>query len=102
MISLSLAAVTPLASAQNATNILENSSTNNSVLNMTPSMNKTNNMQVTTTPKIVGSISTMQAAKNLLNENVKVTLADASSKAASQVNGSAVGGHLGIVQGYLV
>jgi uncharacterized membrane protein YkoI len=54
-------------------------------------------------PKITGSVSVEQAAKNLMKDNLKVSFPQASEIAAKQiVNGTIVGGHLGIVQGYLV
>lgn len=65
-------------------------------------MNNTNNTQAATPGKIVGTISVKQAERDFLNEKVKVTLAEASSKAESQANGKAVTGRLGVVQGYLV
>jgi uncharacterized membrane protein YkoI len=103
---LAAAAVTSFASAQNTTNLLGNTtSSNNGTQSTSPLVNNTNNAnntQAAITGKIVGTISMKQAAKNFLNENVKVTLADASSKAASQANGMAVGGRLCVVQGYLV
>jgi uncharacterized membrane protein YkoI len=54
-------------------------------------------------PKINGTVNAGQAMKDYINENVKVTLSQASDAAAKQVsNGRAVAGHLGVVQGYLV
>ncbi|MEO9296205.1 MAG: hypothetical protein ABI347_11490 [Nitrososphaera sp.] len=54
-------------------------------------------------PKINGTVNAGQAMKDYINENVKVTLSQASDTAAKQVsNGRAVAGHLGVVQGYLV
>lgn len=100
LVAASLAAATSFASAQNTTNLPGNNSSNNGTQGVMPPAN--NNTQAATTGKIVGSISIKQATKDFLNEKVKVTLAEASSKAASQANGTAVKGRLGIVQGYLV
>ena len=54
-------------------------------------------------PKITGSISVEQTAANLMKDNLKVSFLQASEIAAKQIaNGTIVGGHLGVVQGYLV
>jgi uncharacterized membrane protein YkoI len=54
-------------------------------------------------PKITGSISVEQIATNLMKDNLKVSFPQASEIAAKQiVNDTIVGGHLGVVQGYLV
>ena len=54
-------------------------------------------------PKITGSISVEQTAANLMKDNLKVSFQQASEIAAKQIaNGTIVGGHLGVVQGYLV
>jgi len=54
-------------------------------------------------PKITGSINVEQTATNLMKDNLKVSFLQASEIAAKQiVNGTIVGGHLGVVQGYLV
>ncbi len=54
-------------------------------------------------PKITGSISVEQTAINFMKDNLKVSFPQASEIAAKQIaNGTIVGGHLGVVQGYLV
>lgn len=54
-------------------------------------------------PKINGTVSVGEQMKDFINDNLKVTLSQASETAAGQVdNGIVVGGHLGVVQGYLV
>ena len=53
-------------------------------------------------PKFTGSVNVGQTLKNL-NYNVKVSFPQAAAIAAKQItNGTDVGGHLGVVQGYLV
>jgi len=94
----SLMVFTSFASAQNATNPFGSNSTQK----IMPPTNNNNNTQVAPSGKIVGTIDVRQGARNFLNENVKVTLSEASGKAESQVNGKAVSGDLGVVQGYLV
>lgn len=64
--------------------------------NMYSSANHTNTMLM---PNITGSIN----VPKLLNDQVKVVFSDAAKTAESQVDGGkVVGGHIGIVQGYLV
>ena len=54
-------------------------------------------------PKITGSINVMQATKNIIKDNLKVSFSQAADIAGKQItNGTVVGGHLGVVQGYLV
>jgi uncharacterized membrane protein YkoI len=54
-------------------------------------------------PQINGSVSVANEASNFINENVKVSLVAAAQAAQGQVtNGTVLGGHLGVVQGYLV
>src|SRR5215211_4989032 len=54
-------------------------------------------------PQINGSVSLANEASNFINENVKVSLVAAAQTAQGQVtNGTVLGGHLGVVQGYLV
>jgi uncharacterized membrane protein YkoI len=54
-------------------------------------------------PQINGSVSLANEASNFINENVKVSFVAATETAQGQVtNGSVLGGHMGIVQGYLV
>jgi hypothetical protein len=54
-------------------------------------------------PKIVGSINVVQTTKNVIKDNLKVSFSQAADIAGKQItNGTVIGGHLGIVQGYLV
>ena len=54
-------------------------------------------------PQINGSVSVANETSNFINENVKVPFVAAAQTAQGQVtNGSVLGGHLGVVQGYLV
>lgn len=54
-------------------------------------------------PQINGSVSIANETSNFLNENVKVSFLAAAQTAQGQVtNGTVLGGHLGILQGYLV
>ena len=54
-------------------------------------------------PQINGSVSLANEASNFINENVKVSFVAAAQTAQRQVtNGTVLGGHLGVVQGYLV
>src|ERR671920_913027 len=54
-------------------------------------------------PQINGSVSIANEASNFINENVKVSFVAAAQTAQGQVtNGTVLGGHMGIVQGYLV
>jgi uncharacterized membrane protein YkoI len=54
-------------------------------------------------PQINGSVSLANEASNFINENVKVSFVQAAQTAQGQVtNGTVIGGHLGVVQGYLV
>ena len=54
-------------------------------------------------PQINGSVSLANEASNFINENVKVPFVAAAQTAQGQVtNGTVLGGHMGIVQGYLV
>ncbi len=54
-------------------------------------------------PQINGSVSLANEASNFINENVKVSFVQAAQTAHGQVtNGTVIGGHLGVVQGYLV
>jgi hypothetical protein len=54
-------------------------------------------------PVIAGSVNVDDAIKNYINENKKVSFAEAATSAEKQVqNGSVVGGRVGIEQGYLV
>lgn len=54
-------------------------------------------------PKINGSVSVANEASNFINENVKVSFSTAAETAQGQAaDGKVLGGHLGVVQGYLV
>lgn len=54
-------------------------------------------------PQITGSINIKETVKNYVKENRDVSFSEAATTAEGQVtNGSAMGGHIGIVQGYLV
>jgi uncharacterized membrane protein YkoI len=54
-------------------------------------------------PQINGSVSVANETSNFINENVKVPFVEAAQTAQGQVtNGTVFGGHLGVVQGYLV
>lgn len=54
-------------------------------------------------PQINGSVSVANEVRNFMNENVKVSFVEAAQTAQGQVtNGTLLGGHLGVVQGYLV
>jgi uncharacterized membrane protein YkoI len=54
-------------------------------------------------PQINGSVSVANETINLIKENVKVSFVAAAQTAQGQVtNGTVLGGHLGVVQGYLV
>src|SRR5918999_1988079 len=54
-------------------------------------------------PQINGSVSVANEASNFINENLKVPFVAAAQTAQGQVtNGTMLGGHLGVVQGYLV
>ncbi|HVX03100.1 MAG TPA: PepSY domain-containing protein [Nitrososphaera sp.] len=108
LVTASLVTAASFASAQNATNLIGNGTANGATTTTAPQVTvppagtSSNSTQAAAT-KIVGTINVRQAAKNLMSDSVKVTLAEASSKAASQVvNGTAVKGCLGVVQGYLV
>ena len=54
-------------------------------------------------PQINGSVSLANETSNFINENVKVSFPAAAQTAQGQVtNGTVLGGHLGVLQGYLV
>jgi hypothetical protein len=54
-------------------------------------------------PEIKGSVSVANETTGFINENVKVPFVAAAKTAQEQVaNGTVLGGHLGVVQGYLV
>ena len=54
-------------------------------------------------PKVNGSINVMQVTKNVIKDNLKVPFSQAADIAGKQItNGTVIGGHIGVVQGYLV
>ncbi|HEX7033685.1 MAG TPA: hypothetical protein VF172_11865 [Nitrososphaera sp.] len=54
-------------------------------------------------PQINGSVSVTEEARDFINENVNVSFTAAAETAQGQVpDGRVFGGHLGVVQGYLV
>jgi uncharacterized membrane protein YkoI len=54
-------------------------------------------------PQINGSVSVANETSNFINENIRVPFVEAAQTAQGQVtNGTVLGGHLGVVQGYLV
>ncbi|MDQ3836933.1 MAG: hypothetical protein M3270_08375 [Thermoproteota archaeon] len=54
-------------------------------------------------PRINGSVNVADEATNFINENVKVSFMAAAQTAQGQIaNGTVLGGHLGVLQGYLV
>jgi uncharacterized membrane protein YkoI len=54
-------------------------------------------------PEITGSVNVKDTIKNYINANQKISFSVAASTVEKQVeNGSVVGGHVGIEQGYLV
>ena len=66
-------------------------------------INQTINSAAPQLPRFTGSVNVGQTLKNFMNNNVKVSFLEAASIAAKQItNGTIVGGHLGVVQGYLV
>ena len=66
-------------------------------------INQTINSAAPQLPSFTGSVNVGQTLKNFMNDNVKVSFLEAASIAAKQItNGTIVGGHLGVVQGYLV
>lgn len=54
-------------------------------------------------PQINGSVSVANETSSFINENIKVPFVAAAGTAQGQVaDGKVLGGHLGVVQGYLV
>jgi uncharacterized membrane protein YkoI len=54
-------------------------------------------------PQINGSVSIANETSNFINENVKLSFVEAAQIAQGQVtNGTVLGGHLGVLQGYLI
>ena len=65
--------------------------------------NSTAQISNRTFPQINGSVNIKQQTNKFLQDNVKIPFNTAASTAQSQVSGGVVvGGHLGVVQGYLV
>ena len=63
----------------------------------------TTDSSVNQKPVITGSVNVKDTIKNFINDNKKVSFSDAAATAEKQVeNGSVIGGHVGIEQGYLV
>ena len=55
------------------------------------------------TPQITGSVNVAETMKTFIKEHRTISLSVAASTAENQVtNGTAIGGHVGISQGYLV
>jgi hypothetical protein len=60
-------------------------------------------MMMKNVPEIKGSVSVANETTGFINENVKVPFVAAAKTAQEQVaNGTVLGGHMGVVQGYLV
>ena len=58
--------------------------------------------QLSTIPKINGSVNVVENIKNMFKENAKVSFTAASETAQKQIpNGTILGGHIGVTQGYL-
>src|SRR5215831_858980 len=58
--------------------------------------------QFSTIPKINGSVNVIENIKNMFKENAKVSFTAASETAQKQIpNGTILGGHIGVTQGYL-
>ncbi|HEY7571423.1 MAG TPA: PepSY domain-containing protein [Nitrososphaeraceae archaeon] len=58
--------------------------------------------ELSTVPKINGSVKVIENIKNMFKENAKVSFTAASETAQKQIpNGTILGGHLGVTQGYL-
>lgn len=54
-------------------------------------------------PEINGTVNVRDATRDFMNENIQVSFVDAATTAQGQVEGGKVlGGHIGVVQGYLV
>lgn len=54
-------------------------------------------------PKINGSVNLVENIKNVFKENTKISFTAASETGQKQIpNGTILGGHLGVIQGYLV
>ena len=53
-------------------------------------------------PKINGSVNVVDNMKNFLKESTKISFSQAAQTAEKQANGTVIGGHIGVIQGYLV
>jgi uncharacterized membrane protein YkoI len=64
--------------------------------------NNTNIREYDTEPKINGSVSVEDNIRSFLEENTKIPFVSAAETAQKQIaNGTVLGGHLGVTQGYL-
>ncbi|MCD6037804.1 MAG: hypothetical protein K0S67_1692 [Nitrososphaeraceae archaeon] len=64
--------------------------------------NNTNIREYDTVPKINGSVSVEDNIRSFLEENTKIPFVSAAEIAQKQIaNGTVLGGHLGVTQGYL-
>ena len=87
---LGMAVLTVVLTMFSPLSVVADSSTANSVTNQK-------------IPEITGSVNVDDAIKNYINENKKISFSEAATSAEKQVeNGSVIGGHVGIQQGYLV
>jgi uncharacterized membrane protein YkoI len=65
-------------------------------------MNNTKVHEYGVMPTVNGSVSVGEGIKNFLEENAKTSFVTAAQTAQNQIaNGTVVGGHLGVTQGYL-
>jgi uncharacterized membrane protein YkoI len=65
-------------------------------------MNNTKVHEYSVMPTVNGSVSVGEGIKNFLEENAKTSFVTAAQTAQNQIaNGTVVGGHLGVTQGYL-
>jgi hypothetical protein len=63
----------------------------------------TDESEITGLSEINGSVNFGNEIRDFVNENVNISLVTAAENAQSQLtNGTVIGGHLGVVQGYLV
>lgn len=64
--------------------------------------NNTNIREYDTIPKINGSVNVEDNIRSFLEENTKIPFVSAAETAQKQIaNGTVLGGHLGVTQGYL-
>jgi uncharacterized membrane protein YkoI len=65
-------------------------------------INNTNIREYDTIPKINGSVNVEDNIRSFLEENTKIPFVSAAETAQKQIaNGTVLGGHLGVTQGYL-